>query len=186
MADDLQVKGTSIRSKLAYVREHFGEAAERALSDDLAAAGVRQVLDSSWYPFDLFERLLRTIAERHFNGELTRLQEIGRYSAEHALTTTYAFYGHQQDFDPFVRRLPTLHGRFYSRGTLEVEHRPQAASCAIRLRGAGRYADADLYVAQGFYIGAAARLGLRDPRCPFQRVDDGVDFTLAWTPAADA
>lgn len=177
--DRLRVKGSSLNSKLRFVRQAFGAEAEKALTAFLARSGVHQVLDGSWYPFELYDALLRLIAEGHYGSDLSRLREVGIYSAESSLKTTYEVYT-LRDFAYFLERLSTLHSRFYSMGELEAEVDVEAGRCRIRLHGAPNYSDPDLHVACGFYIGAARVMDLSEVSCDFRKTDSEVHFVLAW------
>lgn len=176
---EIRVKGSSINSKLRFAREVFGTEAEKELAAFLARSGVHQVLDGSWYPFELFDALLRLVADNHYRGDLSRLMEIGTYSAERSLKTTYEVYT-LRDFAYFLERLGMLHGRFYSVGKLETRLDAESRSCRIRLHGAPYYSEPDLYVASGFYVGAAKVMGLSGVECSFRKTDSEVHFELTW------
>ncbi len=175
-----EVKGSTIRSKLAFTRERFGEEAEQDLKKRLGAAGYTRVLEGSWYPFSLYEQLLHRIAERHFAGDLSRLFEVGAFSARQALTTTYDVFAGRRDFSQFLQRISALHGRFYRVGEILVELSRTPDTCAIRMRGAAPYSQADLHVAAGFYAGSAHLMGLENARCHFESAGEEVHFRIAW------
>ena len=181
----LEVKGSTIRSKLLFARERFGAEAEKKLVDYLAAHRVPQVLDGTWYPFDLYDGVLVRLAESCYGGDLKRLAEVGHDSAKQALTGTYEIYA-QMDFPYFLTRIGALHKRFYSSGDIVATLDEGGGSCRIRMFGAPFYKDADLHVANGFYIGAAEVLGLRGVRSDFEHVDAEVHFRVSWRGAAEA
>ena len=176
---ELQVKGSSLSSKLLFVQDVFGPEAHQELRSALADWEGRQILDGSWYPFELYDKLLRFIAERHYQGDLSRLVEVGIYSAESSLKTTYQVYT-LRDFFYLLDRLGTLHSRFYSIGELENSVDTDQRQCRIRLHGAPYYREPDLYVASGFYIGAARMMGLGGVECDFRMVGSEVVFDLRW------
>lgn len=171
-SEPLQIKGSTLLSKLEFLRERFGEDAAKNAAAHLAAQGVRQPLSGSWYPFELYDGLLRHIAESHYGGDLRRLMEVGVFSADKALHSTYEAYV-QKELESFLRLLGALHGRFYSAGELTVvDIDPAAGHCHLRLHGAPYYTEPDMYVAQGFYIGAARVMGSTGVECDFT-IDDG-------------
>lgn len=175
------VKGSSISSKFAFVRETFGAAAERELRESLRdAADLGTILDSSQYPFDLYDRILVALAERFYDGDLSRLEEVGAYSAQKSLTTIYRAFTQGKDFLGFLSRIGLLHERFYSEGKMEVEVAADRKGARIRLSGAPRYSDADLFVAGGFYLGAGRLLGLEAISYDLARTDQGATFRLEW------
>lgn len=174
-----QIKGSSILSKMLYLHETFGEEAEARLSSFLAERGLRQVLAGSWYSFELFDQVLRYIADQWLGGDLRRLREVGAFSAEKALTTTYEVYA-LGDFTYFLDRISGLHGRFYSEGSLTVLREEGESRCRLRLHGASFYSEPDLEVAAGFYSGAARFLGAQEVQCRFEVAEDEVVFYLSW------
>lgn len=175
------VKGSSISSKFDFVRETFGAAAERELRDGLRGeADLGTILDSGLYPFDLYNRILEAIAERFYGGDLSRLEEVGAYSARTSLTTIYRAFTQGKDFLGFLSRIGLLHERFYSEGKMAVEVQPDRRGARIHLSGAPRYSDADLFVAGGFYVGAGKLLGLESIDYELARTDEGATFHLRW------
>jgi hypothetical protein len=181
-SDVYQVKGSSIRSKLEFVRERFGEQAERELAKDLAEAGVPRVLEASWYPYELYDRVLQRIAERHYGGELEQLREVGEFSARHSLAGTYAVYSDLGAYERLLERLPALHDRFYNLGSSRVELDEGAHRATLELHGAPRYTETDLQIAAGFYQGAGEAMGCRDIEVELELQADGARFHIRWRP----
>jgi hypothetical protein len=179
-AQEYWVKGSSIKSKLEFVRERFGPDAEAALKRSFASQGLFLILESEWYPYALFDDLCVAIAENHYGGDLERLVEVGEYSAERTLRTVYEAYLEGGDFLRFLTRIATLHGRFYNQGRMEVEVGDDSKSCRLTLQGAPEYREADIQIAVGYYVGAAKTCGLKGVRHRIERKDDRVDFFLNW------
>lgn len=173
MMSDYRVKGSSIRSKFEFVRERFGEAAERRIKERFHDRGLLPVLDSAMYPFTLYDEVNRAIAEDLLDGDLTRLSEVGSYSARKVLTGVYKAFAAGKDFPGFLRRAAVLHERFYSHGTMQVSLAEDGTSCRIALTGAPAYSEADLYIAGGFYSGAAELLGI-----------EALHWDLSWDPSS--
>ncbi|MEM1178717.1 MAG: hypothetical protein AAGM22_10260 [Acidobacteriota bacterium] len=181
MSTTFQVKGSSISSKLSFLLETRGEAAEGEARVFLKEHGVTTVLEATWYDYEVYDRLLAWIARRHFGNDVSRLSEVGRYSANKALTTTYEAFRSPGDFSRFLEKMPVLHKRYYSHGRLVASLvLPGASRCEVLLEGAPVYSDTDLYVAAGFYSGAAELMGHRDVHCGFQREGKRVRFKLQW------
>jgi hypothetical protein len=180
---EYQVKGSSIRSKLEFALETFGQDAEARLRSHLATQGIAFLLDSEWYSFKIFDDLCVTLARWHYGGDLRQLVEVGRFSARKTLSTTYAAYAKGQSFLQFLDRIASLHSRFYNQGAMHVQVDPQGTACTIQLREAPEYSDADLYIAVGFYLGAAEACGLDRVTWTMDRRAGGVDFRLQWLPA---
>ena len=180
MSEPYRVQGSTILSKLDFSAETQGEEAKRQLEAYLESAGVSQVLDADWYPFALYDGVLRRLAADHFSGNLSRLREVGVYSAGKALGNTYAAYAARRDFPLFLQRISSLHGRFYSAGRLAVTATGDDF-CELELTGAPEISYADVYIAAGFYIGAARLMGLEQARCRFQVGDTRVHYRLDWS-----
>ncbi len=178
-ASHLQVKGGSFRTKLEYVRDTFGSDEEKKLVQLLKDLDICPILEANWYGFDLFDKVLCFIADEFLDGDLSRLEEIGRYSAHRALTGVYQSFK-QADFTDFLqRRMPTLHSRFYNGGRLEV---PQITERGCRIHIiSSTLRESDLYVASGFYQGAAEIMGHRQVSCKFEIRADRAQFLLLWS-----
>ncbi len=182
MSSEYQVKGSSISSKFDFVRERMGANEETRLREQFTdRAGLFPILDSAWYPFELYDLVNRTIADLFFNGNLSRLEEVGIFSAERVLNTVYRSFAHGRDYIGFLKRAAILHQRFYDRGHMEVVLGEDGHSAEVILSGAPTYAEADLYVASGFYRGAGKALGLDDVRSQFRLTADGARFQLGWS-----
>lgn len=178
---DYNIKGSSIQSKLDYVQATHGDKALEELKGVLRAHGILLLLQSSWYPAGLYEKVNRFIAERFLGGDLRRLVEVGSYSSSKALDSVYRVYLETGDFARFLERLSSLHERFFDKGRMEVKAAER--SCEILLSGAPSYPAADMQVAAGFYAGAARKFGLANVQCDVQRQRGGMRFLLTWDAA---
>ena len=180
MSDEYRVKGSSIRSKFDFVHDRFGEAAERRLKERFRDRGILPVLDSVMYPFAVYDAVNRAIAEEFFDGDLSRLAEVGAYSAQKVLTGVYRAFAAGKDYPGFLRRAGVLHERFYSHGGMDVQLGENGRSCRIEQRGAPTYSESDLQIAGGFYAGAAQLLGIRSLDWDLSWDASGARFELRW------
>lgn len=175
-----RAKGSTLRSKLAFVARRFGEGEADALRRWLDQRIEGAVLDAAWYPFAVYDALLQEVAERFYGGELERLQEVGRFSAEEALSNTYSIYAVKRDFGLFLKRLSSLHSRFYSGGELVVTEQ-EVDACGLELRDLPVVSEADAHLALGFYLRAGELMGLERIRGRFERVDSHtLRYRLSW------
>ncbi len=182
MSEDYSVKGSSLTSKFEFVAERFGEAARTTLQRRFEdRTGLFPVLDSSWYPFSLYDEVIRVIADLFYGGQLARLTEVGAYSAGKVLTGVYRAYAQAKDFASFLERASTLHRRFYSHGEMRVAVAPAGDQASVHLCEAPAYSEADLHVAAGFYRGAAELFGLQSFAHHWALREDGAHFELRWT-----
>ncbi len=180
MEPEYQVKGSSIQSKFAFVAERFGPEAESRLREQFLDHDHYPILDALWYPFDFYLAVNQAIVRDFFAGDLTRLREVGQFSAEKALTETYRAYIQSGDFVGFLTNVSRLHKQFYSVGEQRVSVGEDGRYCRIELRGKPYYPEADLYVAEGFYVGAAKLMGLNDVASRFRVDENGATFEMKW------
>ena len=180
-----QVKGSTVRSKLDFVHEAFGEKARSDLESQFEGRGLLPILVSGWYDYDLYIEVLEAIATAHYAGDLSRLEAIGAYSADQALRTVYAAFVRQAGFVEFLRGMSRLHHMFYNAGEIVVDVDASERRATIWHRDKPRVAEADLHIAAGFYRKAAemhggADGGAESVTCTFATRDDGAHFTVCW------
>jgi len=138
------------------------------------------ILDSAWYPFELYDQTNRGIADLFFDGDLGRLREVGMFSAERVLNSVYKSFAQGKDYIGFLNRAAILHGRFYDAGKMEVVLGDDGHSAEVIHSEAPLYSEADLEIAAGFYVGAGRALGLDGVRSEHQILADGARFQLRW------
>lgn len=175
-----QVKGSTLRSKFDYVHERFGDQALERLERRFANKKLFPILHSGWYPYELYVAVLEAIAEHHFDGNLAQLVDVGAHSAKVALSTVYAAFVRPTGFVEFLQGMSRLHHMFYSLGEIEVTIDEGMNRAEIVQRDKPTFADADLYVASGFYQKAADLHGLEGVACGFSLEADGAHFDLSW------
>jgi hypothetical protein len=181
MREEYKVKGIAVRTKLDYVRERHGTAAEAEVKAGLDRyKSLMPLLDSSWYPFALYDDVLRVIATRFFAGHLTGLREVGTHSAQSALTSVYKSFARSGNVAAFFERIGALYSTYYNLGQMQATFDPTGAGCTILLSGAPVYSPADLEVSAGFFVGACKLLGKPGARCSFRSAKDSVHYELRW------
>ncbi|HVS63785.1 MAG TPA: hypothetical protein VMT85_09845 [Thermoanaerobaculia bacterium] len=176
-----EVKGSSIRSKLEFVEERFGADAEQALIAAVGKTELVRVLEPSWYPYPhpLYVALLRAIADRHFGGDLSSLQEVGGDTARRALDTTYRAF-RAGTYADFLSRLSRLHHMLYSEGRSEVVLGEDGTSCRVVLSDKPRFDVEDLQIALGFYLECGRIYGCHAMRGRFEVAGAEARFDLQW------
>lgn len=179
--EEYKVKGSTILSKFEFVAERFGPDARAQLEQGLEGVLVASILTAGWYPYDLYVRVLETIAKQQFGNAVSRLVEVGAFSADAALKGSYETFMRKKDFFEFLHKLSRLHHLFYNLGELVVTVAPGQKSCDVWQKGKPRYAEADLYVALGFYTRAAELHGVQDFSCAFRVDAEGAHFSLRWS-----
>jgi len=133
MGESFQVKGSALTTKLAFLRSQGGNAMAVEAEAFLADHGIPTVLESIWYPYSTYDALLRWVADRCFGSDLKRLEQVGRFSAEAAHTSTYKGFVGSGDFQRYLEQLSVLHGRIYSLGSVLVSPGGDSRSCTVRI-----------------------------------------------------
>ena len=173
------VKGSSINSKWTFLDDRFGPKASGRLHDYLAEHGAPQVLEASWYPFQLYDDVLRFVAREFLGDDLKKLRDVGRHSARQSLTGTYSVFVRPGGFRSFLERSAAFHSRYYSAGTLRLASASDdGRSFELAQDGAPIYTEPDLEIAAGFYCEAAEMMGLSEVTCEYDYTKTGVLFSL--------
>lgn len=182
MAETYTVKGSSIVTKFDYAEEHFGTEARKRLEERFSDRKLLPVVPASWYPFKDYADVLESLSEMFLQGDLSRLDDVGSYSARRSLSGIYQSFviSNEQNFLDFLGRISALHGMFYSHGNLQVKVRDDGKGCSLWHRDKPEVRACDLYVAQGFYKEAGRLHGIDNIRCTFEREDGAVRFDLRW------
>ena len=118
------VKGTALVGTVRYITEHFGPEGIRTVLEELSAedrALVESgVLVSAWYPFSLLMQISR-VAHKHFGAERPDIyRELGKASAEYALTTIYKIFFKVGSPQFIISRGSALFKTYYTTGELKA------------------------------------------------------------------
>ncbi|MGH7702835.1 MAG: DUF2378 family protein [Gemmatimonadales bacterium] len=117
-----QIKGTVLKSRLAFVEEHFGgDGVRRVLEgmtpDDRQALSM--LLSVKWYPFELGQRLDDAIVQTLGGGQPTFFIRLGEASAERNLTTVHRGFLAPGDPHGFLAKAPVIYSLYYEAGRRE-------------------------------------------------------------------
>lgn len=180
MAEEFLIKGSSLRTKLEFASQRLNPEAVSSLETFLIQElGNRPILDADWYPFDLYDRLLHHLTTHHLDADLSRLSEVGQFSAETALASVYQSYARGRSFEDFMGRLPSFHQRLYTVSRLVI-HTKETDSCEIDIVGMPHVSLADVHVSCGFFVGAARLLGHPSARGRSKILEDRVRHRVSW------
>lgn len=158
-----KVKGTKITSKLAYVREVYGEDMERALLDSLEEDDRRRVagtLDIGWYPQELYERVVGALVDVVGNGDERELDRVGAHSAERQARGAYSVYFRDKKPVALLEAMAPMHAMLNRPGEMQVE--PRADGHVTLLVSSPRGQVQCCRVARAFYRRAVELCGGRD------------------------
>lgn len=174
------VKGSSINSKIEYVEEEISAEDAGLLKETFKEEIKFPVLDSAWYDYDIYAKLLSEIARLFFASDKEKLKDVGIFSAKKVLNGVYKAYMMGGDFIKFLQKISMLHSRFYNMGTMDVSVSDTGNACTILLKDAPVYAVEDNYIAAGFYMGSAISCGLQSVKCSITEKTNAVEFQLTW------
>jgi len=105
------VKGAKIGSKLAFVREYYGQSAlERVLASMSPSdrAELKIVLETRWYSIELYDRLVVAICKIAAGGHESAYRRLGQHSAEMAFSTTYRSFRGSSPAD-LISKMASMH-----------------------------------------------------------------------------
>jgi len=117
-------KGTGFCNIRLFTRERFGEAGWQRVLAGLTPEDQQQlsaVIPVGWYDLDLYTRLLTRFVEVHGHGDLTALEDVGRFSAEQDLSTIHKFVMKLADPGTILDQSMRLWRRFQDTGTWRIE-----------------------------------------------------------------
>ena len=117
-----QVKGSVLKSRLAFVEQHAGkDGVERVLAT-LAAedrAALRNLVAIQWCPFDLGKRLDDAIVQVLGHGKPQFFERLGAASAETNLTSVHKAFLTAGDPAAFLAKAPQIYRLYYDTGRRE-------------------------------------------------------------------
>jgi uncharacterized protein (TIGR02265 family) len=131
-----QVKGSVLKSRLAFVEQHGGkDGVERVLgalsAEDRGA--LRNLVAIQWCPFELGRRLDDAIVQVLGHGKPQFFERLGAASAETNLGTVHKAFLTQGDPQAFLAKAPQVYKLYYDTGRREyVKVGPQEAVLTTR------------------------------------------------------
>jgi hypothetical protein len=119
-----QIKGAILKSRLAFVEEHFGNNGVQRVLAAMPAADqrtLRLLFTSSWYPFDLGKALDDAIVRVLGGGKPEFFERLGEASAEKNLSTVHSGYLTKGDAHGFLAKSPSLYSLYYETGRRDYQ-----------------------------------------------------------------
>lgn len=119
-----QIKGSVVKSRLAFVEEHSGKEGVRTVLAALPEAdrkALASVITVKWYPLDLGTRLDDAIVRVLGNGKPEFFERLGEASAEKNLATVHKAFVTTGDPHAFLQRTPAIYSMYYEQGRREYE-----------------------------------------------------------------
>lgn len=160
----MKVKGTTLRSRLDFLRERFGEDSVATVLDGLDPEhrrAVESALPGSWLDSSIIDRLDREIIDRFGGGRDKLAREFGAFSARKNLTTLYKIFIEQAQGDPheLFENLANLHRNFYDAGSMSVARLDERSS-SVEVDYEGAATRPNCLTALGFYSTALELIGV--------------------------
>ena len=184
----VRVKGSKISSKLSYLKAKHGADAWGKVLASMSAEDQRAlalVLDVSWYPQDLYERVLKAICRTMARGDESIYARIGEYTAEHQFSHLYRAY-RTSDLAQTLQNMVPLHAKLNDPSGMEVSlEGPGRATLVVTAPPSTPVICA---VSRAFYRSAVERHGVssvevHETQCS-GRGDEVCRFEIRWTLAA--
>jgi uncharacterized protein (TIGR02265 family) len=160
------IKGSILKSRLAYVEQRLGAAGVARVvsrlrqSDREILQGI--LLPSAWYPFETQERLDKAIADEL--GERDDIyKELGQKSAEHNLSASQKVYVHAKDPHGLLKSAASIYRLYYSTGERTYE-RVSDKKAILRTIGSETYSRQDCLTIVGWHEKAIGMCGGKNPK----------------------
>lgn len=119
-----QIKGSVVKSRLAFVEEHFGKDGLARVLESLPEDDRRvlhMVLTVKWYPLELGIRLDDAIVRTLGGGKADFFERLGEASADRNLTTVHKAFVTSGDPHAFLGRTPAIYAMYYEKGRREYQ-----------------------------------------------------------------
>jgi uncharacterized protein (TIGR02265 family) len=159
-----QVKGSVLKSRLAFVEEHFGkEGLARVLASlsDEDQRGLGMVLTVKWYPFDLGKRLDNAIVQELGEGRPEFFERLGEASADKNLTTLHHGFMTEGKPHAFLAKAPAIYALYYETGR-RVYQQTGPTQGVLTTYDAETFSTADCLTVVGWYRRALQMCGAKD------------------------
>ncbi len=120
-----QIRGAILLTRKYFVRKHFGEAAWRQVLSSLneeeqnLLGGL--IIHVGWYPFEIGERLDKTIVKVLGKGDTKVFEQIGAQSAIENLNGVHWDFIREGDPQAFMKQANAIYSFYYDKGRRTYE-----------------------------------------------------------------
>ena len=164
----ISIKGSVLRTRLAFVRDHAPEAGlDRVLGrlPENDREALNSLLASAWYPFDLGRHLDEAIVEELGGGRVEYFEKLGEASAEKNLGPGGVHRGFLVPGDPqaFLAKTPLIYSYYYDTGRRDYE-KVGETEALLTTRDAEIFSAPDCLTVVGWYRRALEMCGAGSPR----------------------
>ena len=161
----MQIKGTAFINRYEYLRQTFGEEALQRFLSGLPAADAKSLRlpnASDWYPLETLLGIDKAIVEGLFEGDESRMVELGEFSLHNNLTTIYRFLFRVLNTETMVKNGVAAFRKSVSEGAPVVEARGPR-ELAIRFEGFDPGKRTYCHFLRGTVLGMLKASGTRNP-----------------------
>lgn len=158
-----QVKGSVLKSRLAFVEDHFGAEGLSRLLTSLAEEdqkALQMILTVKWYPFDLGKRLDSAIVQVLGGGRPEFFERLGEASADKNLTTLHHGFMVPGKPHAFLAKAPAIYALYYETGRREYQQTGDHEG-VLTTHDAETFSTADCLTVVGWYRRALERCGMK-------------------------
>jgi len=161
-----QVKGSVVKSRLAFIEEHSGKEGVQTVLAALSDAdrkALASVMTLNWYPLDLGTRLDEAIVRVVGGGRPEFFERLGAASAEKNLTTIHKAFVSAGDPHGLLARTPGIYSMYYEKGRREYQ-KTGAKSAVLTTRDAEAFSAPDCLTVLGWHRRALEMCGAQNVR----------------------
>lgn len=161
-----KVKGSVLRSRLAFVEHQFGpEGLTKVMNslDETDRNALEGLVPVAWLDFEIGSRLDDAIVRVLGGGRPEVFERLGEASADANLTTVHAAFLTPGDPQAFLEKAPQIYRMYYQTGRREYEQTGEKEGL-LTTHNAESYAKADCLTVIGWYKRALELCGAKNPR----------------------
>ena len=183
----MKVKGNVIKTRIAFVKERFGEAAWEKVLAALPEGDrqpLRSVVGVGWFEFELGDRLDKAIVAVLGGGNTRIFEDMGRASARDNLAGPHSSFLQPRDPQKFMAKTPVIYRFYYDTGQRTWEAKGPTSG-VLTTTGNEGFSTVDCATVVGWYREALAMLGAQnvsivETTC-CARGDDACRYQVSWS-----
>jgi hypothetical protein len=160
----IKIKGSVLKSRLAFVEEQAGADGLARVKGRLDAADQRalaRILPTAWCAFELGHRLDEAIVQELGGGRSDYFLRLGEASAERNLSGVHRAFLRPGDPHGFLAQAPEIYAFYYDRGRRTYERAGEKEG-VLTTHDAETFSGPDCLTVVGWYVKALQMCGARD------------------------
>lgn len=160
----VRIKGSVIKSRLAFVEEQAGAEGLQRIKSRLNAAdqeALARLLPTGWCAFELASRLDEAIVQELGGGRPDYFLRLGEASAERNLTGVHRAFLRPGDPHGFLSQAPEIYAFYYDRGRRTYEAAGEREG-VLTTYDAEAFSTSDCLTVVGWHLKALQMCGARE------------------------